>query len=323
MSKAAAEQFKAKGNECFKKKDYRGAIGFYTQAIDKDPTNHTFFSNRSACYMALDDYENAAEDGRLCIQANKHFIKGYFRLATALEKMSMFDKVTETLKMGLAIEPQNKDLLAMENRVKNILREEKSAKLQAQAAQYEQAGEWDKCFKTLESARKIDAGNQVLQDKFAQVKVKYERAEKQRVANLDRTEGLKEQGDAKYKEGMFEEAITFYSQCITAAAKKQKYHELHMKALSNRAACYKQLSNFDETIADCTTVLEHEPNNVKALIRRAQAFEAVERYKLALADVKTVLYMPAGSQGQTNFKTCMQMQGRLQMVIEKLKSGNY
>ena len=37
---------------------------------------------------------------------------------------------------------------------------------------------------------------------------------------------------------------------------------------NNRAACYKQLSNFDGTIEDSTNVLEHEPDNVKALVRR-------------------------------------------------------
>ena len=61
-----------------------------------------------------------------------------------------------------------------------------------------------------------------------------------------------------------------------------------LQALSNRAACYKQISNFDGTIEDCSAVLEAESNNVKALVRRAQAFEAVERYKFALQDVKQV-----------------------------------
>lgn len=50
-----------------------------------------------------------------------------------------------------------------------------------------------------------------------------------------------------------------------------------IKCYSNRAACYKQLSNFDATVEDTTAVLEVEPNNVKALVRRAQAFEAIER----------------------------------------------
>ena len=83
---------------------------------------------------------------------------------------------------------------------------------------------------------------------------------------------------------MFEEAITLYTQCIDAAP--DRGNPTAIKALSNRSACYKQISNFDGTIEDCTSVLEFEPDNVKALVRRAQAFEAVERYKLALQDVK-------------------------------------
>jgi stress-induced-phosphoprotein 1 len=125
-------------------------------------------------------------------------------------------------------------------------------------------------------------------------------------SNLSPTERLKEQGDDKYKAGMFEEAIDLYTQCIDRVGDMRD--GLVVKALSNRAACFKQLSNFDATIADCTAVLDvgvtalapllscHsvvqvEPDNVKALVRRAQAFEAVERYKLALQVSTRLLVM--------------------------------
>lgn len=121
--------------------------------------------------------------------------------------------------------------------------------------------------------------------------------------------------------GMFEEAIQLYSQCISQSTNNSS--PLVIKALSNRAACYKQLSNFDATISDCTAVLEAEPDNVKALVRRAQAFEAVERYKLALQDVKYVISLGINVAGQQNYKLCSQMQGRLSVVIEKMKSGNF
>jgi len=69
---------------------------------------------------------------------------------------------------------------------------------------------------------------------------------------------------------------------------------------SNRAACYKQLSNFDGVISDCTSVLEVKPDDVKSLLRRAQAFEAVERYKMALQDVRTLLALPTDLVGPSN-----------------------
>jgi stress-induced-phosphoprotein 1 len=85
------------------------------------------------------------------------------------------------------------------------------------------------------------------------------------------------------------------------------------------SACYKQISNFDGTIEDCTAVLEVEPQNVKALVRRAQAFEGVERYRFALQDVKTVLAMPYQQVGKTNFDLCNGMQHRLNRTVAQLK----
>jgi stress-induced-phosphoprotein 1 len=84
-------------------------------------------------------------------------------------------------------------------------------------------------------------------------------------------------------------------------------------------ACYKQISNFDGVISDCTAVLEGDPDNVKALIRRAQAFEGVERYRFALQDVKTVLQMPYNQVGKANFDLCNGMQHRLQRTVDQLK----
>ena len=87
-------------------------------------------------------------------------------------------------------------------------------------------------------------------------------------------------------------------------------------------ACYKQISNFDGVISDCTAVLEVDPENVKALIRRAQAFEGVERYRFALQDSKTVLMMGVTKVGKTNFDLCNMMQHRLQRTVNQLKKMN-
>ena len=50
--------------------------------------DHTYFSNRSASYAGLGDWENAREDGASCIKIKKDFIKGYFRKATAQEALN-------------------------------------------------------------------------------------------------------------------------------------------------------------------------------------------------------------------------------------------
>ena len=39
-------ELKEKGNQAFKEKDYKKAIGFFTEAIEVDSSDHVVFSNR-------------------------------------------------------------------------------------------------------------------------------------------------------------------------------------------------------------------------------------------------------------------------------------
>merc|ERR1712232_653049 len=133
------------------------------------------------------------------------------------------------------------------------------------------------------------------------------------------TELDKEKGDELFKQASFEEAIKWYTKCIDKLGMNDT-STLMIKARSNRAACYKQISNFDGTIEDCTEVLMIEPENIKALVRRAHAFEAVERYRYALQDVKQVLQMPYHKVGKANFDLCNGLQHRLNRVVAQLKA---
>jgi len=323
MPNAEAEALKKKGNEFFVAKDYTNAIVWYSKAIDVDPSNEAYYSNRSASYAGLSDWEKAADDGASCIRANKNFIKGYFRAVTGLENLKNYKKASETLTMGLAVEPRNKDLLAMKARIDELARAQKSQTLQEQAQALQKAGDIAGAFRALEQARAVDADNAALQQKFTKVKAEFEKFEKGRKMGLSPLEAIKEQGDDKYKNGMFEEAIALYTKCVEKARASGDKGQTYIKALSNRSACYKQLSNFDSTIEDTSEVIDIEPDNIKSLVRRAQAFEAVERYKLALQDVRTVIAFGVQAAGVQNFKLCNQMQARLTTIIEKLKNGNF
>jgi stress-induced-phosphoprotein 1 len=98
------------GNAAFKAGDYSRAIEKYGEAIAIDPTNHTYWSNRAASYAGLEDWANSRDDAKQCIGADKSFVKGYFRMATAQKNLGDFDGARETLVRGLAVEPRNADL---------------------------------------------------------------------------------------------------------------------------------------------------------------------------------------------------------------------
>lgn len=310
---------KKEGNACFQKGQHSKAIEHYTEAISFDGNDVTFYSNRSAAFAALEKWDEAAEDGRMCIKVKKDFIKGYFRLAVALRALNKYKEAVDNIKMGLAMDPGNADLKKQASEMEEIMRKDKVSAFQVKAKELLAAGEYGECIKTCERGLALDGGNSSLTAIKKQAEPKFASSEKRRMSGLSKSALAKEAGDKEYKAANFEGAIAAYTKCIDSCTDTTS--ELCLKAYSNRAACFKQLSNFDGTISDCSAVLEVEPDNVKCLVRRAQAFEAVERYKLALQDVKHVLQdIPPKETGQANWTLCNQMQHRLNIVIQRLKN---
>jgi stress-induced-phosphoprotein 1 len=323
MPHAQAEAYKAEGNALFKGGKYEAAIAKYQQATKLDDGIPAYWSNMAACYEKIKDYDGMTVAARSCIKADRSFIKGYFRLASAQKHLNQLDDCIKTLESGLAVQSSNADLKNMKKDVQELLRQEQVVTYAKQAETQYKEGDVAAAMKTLELASRLDAGNVKIKALESKIKPVWDRQEKSRKAKLSGPELYKEKGDQAYKNAQFEAAITDYSKCLDNLEKQGKASsQLALKAYSNRAACYKQISNFDGTISDCTAVLEVEPENVKALIRRAQAFEGVERYRFALQDVKAVLQMPYNIVGKTNFDLCNGMQHRLQRTVNQLKKMN-
>ncbi|CAM9527975.1 unnamed protein product, partial [Phaeothamnion confervicola] len=249
------------GNAFFKAGDLRNAIKKYGEAIELDPANHAYWSNRSATYAGLEMWQESADDATQCIRVNKSFIKGYFRLASAQKSMGQLDAASETLKRGLAVEPRNADLKKQLKDIEDLQRTEKVTSFIQQGQQLLAAQDYAGAMRAAEAGLRLDAGNRGLTGIIDRAKPKFEAEERSRRAGLGRTELLKEAGDDLYKQAQFEKAIEKYTECLNKIADKKS--DLAVKCYSNRSACYKQLSNFDGTVADCSMVLEAEPTNVK------------------------------------------------------------
>ena len=59
----SANEYKLEGNKAFAQKDYKTAIDLFTKAIDKDASNHVFFSNRSGSYINIGEWMYACSYG--------------------------------------------------------------------------------------------------------------------------------------------------------------------------------------------------------------------------------------------------------------------
>lgn len=116
-----AAEFKEKGNKALAAGKEKEAVEHYSAAIALDPTNHVFFSNRSAAYCKLQHYEKALDDANECVKINPKWPKAYSRKASALEFMGRFSDAAEAYGEGLKIDPDNEQFKeAQQNALKSV-----------------------------------------------------------------------------------------------------------------------------------------------------------------------------------------------------------
>ena len=72
-------ELKNKGNVAFQAGQFEEAIKLFSEAIEINPNNHVYFSNRSGAYASLENYEKALEDAEKCVEINPSWAKGYAR----------------------------------------------------------------------------------------------------------------------------------------------------------------------------------------------------------------------------------------------------
>ena len=70
-----AEEYKLRGNAAYKTGLYSDACEHYTKAIYHNPNCATYWSNRSAALMMLQDYTSALDDCSQAIRLDENFIK--------------------------------------------------------------------------------------------------------------------------------------------------------------------------------------------------------------------------------------------------------
>ena len=73
--KEAATALKQKGNKSFAGHDWPSAIKLYSQAIEKNDTDPSFFCNRAQAQIKLEAYGYAISDASKALELDKNYIK--------------------------------------------------------------------------------------------------------------------------------------------------------------------------------------------------------------------------------------------------------
>jgi small subunit ribosomal protein S7e len=129
-----AQNFKEQGNDYFKGKRYREAIGFYTQGIDAKPTDgaliQALLSNRAACNLELskvyhhrlarlmliyseENYGSVLRDCSSAITINSQSSKIYYRSSLALMALDRFEEALDCCDRCLQFDPNNLSVQSM------------------------------------------------------------------------------------------------------------------------------------------------------------------------------------------------------------------
>lgn len=105
--KKIAQEAKTSGNKEFVAGQFDAAAKHFTAAIEADPSDHVFYSNRSACYASMGKLNAAISDAETCVEMKPDWGKGYSRLGLALYKKGDLVGAQKAYAGGLACDPNN------------------------------------------------------------------------------------------------------------------------------------------------------------------------------------------------------------------------
>ncbi|PNH08436.1 Serine/threonine-protein phosphatase 5 [Tetrabaena socialis] len=107
---AEAEAAKDEANKNFKSKHFAAAIEGYTRAIEANPNNAVYWSNRAAAHIKLESYGAAVADAEKATEVDPKYIKGYYRRGDAHFALGKYKLALKDLKTAAKVAPRDPDL---------------------------------------------------------------------------------------------------------------------------------------------------------------------------------------------------------------------
>eukprot|EP00471_Norrisiella_sphaerica_P004145 CAMPEP_0184491986 /NCGR_PEP_ID=MMETSP0113_2-20130426/21945_1 /TAXON_ID=91329 /ORGANISM="Norrisiella sphaerica, Strain BC52" /LENGTH=487 /DNA_ID=CAMNT_0026876577 /DNA_START=330 /DNA_END=1793 /DNA_ORIENTATION=- len=138
-ARKAAAQKKTEGNKKFKDGYYRQAIDLYTEAIELNDSEKTFYTNRATARMKLGKYEEAAEDCVKAVEIDTRFSKAYQKGSSSYCHLGKFDEAETFLKKGNKANPYDLNIRGEMQKVKDIRKRQEEAKNAVESGNFDKA----------------------------------------------------------------------------------------------------------------------------------------------------------------------------------------
>ncbi|CAE6425194.1 unnamed protein product [Rhizoctonia solani] len=154
-----ASNFKDQGNEYFKSRRFREAMGFYTQGVEaltiqsidgkpkivevqeKDrPLYNALLLNRAAVNLELENFGKVLKDVKLVLETDPQSSKALFRASKALVKLRRYEEALDACDRCLSFDPDNGGVKSVRMTAqKELDLEVKKSKQKAEAEEKEKA----------------------------------------------------------------------------------------------------------------------------------------------------------------------------------------
>ena len=329
-------EFKEKGNEYFKKGEYDEALKLYSQAIDSEPSNHIFYSNRSACYFKLGKYQESLNDAKKCVEINHSWAKGYQRKGLAENKLNLLWQGFVSYSIGSLYDTKNdsiqnelKDIfksvttkfsqkfltMAGDENVKNLMKDPNNLKdLMNPSA--------DKIFeKSRDSEDFVSVVSKILEvdkqlvkkdvDEYFKIKIslhtgfesesfKYEKGDKPQTGG-NREQALKVASEDFHKANdlfVNEE----YEKALEMYDDAIQHDHSNMSYVINRAACYLKLNDDVLALEDCNLALKNGIKSARVYYLKAQAYKLIGKDDLVKQTIEEGLKLWANDEKLLSLK---------------------
>lgn len=116
-----ASNFKQHGNDYFKAKRYREAVGFYTQALDAEPKEEelllSLYLNRAACHLQLQNYRSTLRDTSQALAIRPTSSKAFYRAAQALAALDKAVEAIDCCDHGLKVDSSNVEMEKLREKI--------------------------------------------------------------------------------------------------------------------------------------------------------------------------------------------------------------
>lgn len=131
--------YKEKGNDALQKGNIKLALEMFTKGIEENPDDHFLYSNRSAVYIALEDYENAMKDAEKTISLKPDWSKGYQRRGNVYIEVEKLEEAEEDFKKALEKDPNSESLKKLIEAPKEFIKLKKLGNEKLTAGKFEEA----------------------------------------------------------------------------------------------------------------------------------------------------------------------------------------